>query len=113
MKLKARILHFLGFPKKELAYICCGNCEEFEEWKKDKAKGFCPAMYWRYNLSWVCRTSYCSTWFRLAKRFQDEYKIKIGSRKKEECLVERLKNAGRKEVLGIISDCVMLFGNTK
>ena len=85
--------------------MCCGNCEEFDPCKGDK--GFCPRIYWPYDVMYINEQWFCKD-FAIAKKYRDDYRVNKKSRPADKCLLEQLKRLGVKKHSAMISDCVML-----
>lgn len=107
MKYIKRLLSKKGFSAKKLAYLCCGNCKEFEPSKKKEGWGFCPGIYWPYNILSIKEQSFCRN-FELKKRLAKEYEVSRKSRPKKEGLIERITTAGIRKRSAMISDSIMM-----
>jgi len=93
-------------------FVCCGNCDHYDagnyprtgkEPKTDK-KGFCPNIYWPYNINWVSNTWFCRDKFAVATRFIDTHKPNWEGRKDQKGIVEELLNRGIKKQSAMIGD---------
>lgn len=93
-------------PKKQLTFVCCANCEEFDPTKP--GYGFCPGIYWPYDLLEINEDWFCKN-FVLARKYQDKYRVDKKSRPAEQGIIEQLKRLGVKSRSAMnTSDCVML-----
>lgn len=95
------------FSRKKLIPMCCGNCNEFETGKEPF--GFCPAIYWKYNVSKTHRNFWCRH-FELRINLSKTYKVNKKSRKPETDLITIFKEKSIAEQPAMINDSVMLFG---
>jgi hypothetical protein len=88
---------------KEEIDCCCCNCVEYDA-GENGAKGYCPLIYWRYDLAlkmddhWFCRE------IKIKQKWQHKYFIDVHSRPKEDGIIYKIENAGVKRSPGMISD---------
>ena len=102
----------LSTPKEEVS-LCCGNCEEFDPSGYPAGKGYCPAIYWRYDLlnlrdHWFCRN------FQLAQRFRAQYRVDKKKRDPEDGIISVLLRKGVRRRSGLnTSDSVMITSTSR
>lgn len=95
--------------KKPLAGISCANCEYYEPHKNDpeKGKGFCPKIYWSYNILTILPHFFCRPNFRLAERFRANFRIDWKTRKNNKCLIKAIEDGGIKKRSAMLGDDVL------
>lgn len=92
--------------KKETGCYCC-NCQEYEPGSGNN-NGYCPLIYWRYNLMFNIKETYYCKEFRIKLKWAKKYFADTHSRNPKACLIYRITVVhGVKRTPGMISDAPM------
>lgn len=97
---------------KQPLFVCCGNCDNYDagnyphSGKKPRTdkRGFCPNIYWPYNINWVSDGWFCRDDFKVATRLADTHKADWKSREGQEDVIDDLKRRKVKRRSAMISD---------